>query len=137
MPEAFHTLALRLHERDTVAVARKRIAADTVITGETDVTVRDIIPAGHKFALVTISAGEPVIKYGQTIGFARGAIQAGQHVHTHNVELKAFGRDYAYGTDVRPLEKYPSAKQRTFQGYDRPGNRAGTRNYLAVISSVN
>ena len=48
-------------------------------------TVREAIPPGHKVALRTIAAGEPVIKYGSPIGTATADIAAGAHVHTHNV----------------------------------------------------
>ena len=39
--------------------------------------------------------------------------------------------------DVQPVEFYPPAQMRTFDGYQREDGRVGTRNYLAVISSVN
>ena len=57
-------------------------------TGKTDsleVTVSQDIAAGHKVALSTIDAGAPVLKYGLPIGFARNRINAGEHVHTHNL----------------------------------------------------
>jgi altronate dehydratase small subunit len=44
------------------------------------------IPFGHKFALRAIGPGDPVIKYGETIGVASEAICPGDHVHVHNVE---------------------------------------------------
>ena len=47
--------------------------------------VRDPIPAGHKVAIAAIAAGEAVIKYGSPIGIASSDIEAGRHVHTHNV----------------------------------------------------
>ena len=41
---------------------------------------------GHKVALRDIAVGEPIIKYGESIGAASAAIAEGEHVHTHNVE---------------------------------------------------
>jgi altronate hydrolase len=84
-----------------------------------------------------IAAGAPVLKYGQTIGFAARAIPAGDWIHTHNLELKQFGRDYGFCQGARPVEYYPPEKMRFFDGYARADGRAGTRNYVAVISSVN
>ncbi len=46
----------------------------------------DDIAYGHKIALEAIAAGDTVRKYGLSIGRATEDIQAGQHVHTHNVE---------------------------------------------------
>ena len=48
--------------------------------------ISDNIPFGHKFALVAIGVGDPVIKYGETIGVASATISPGEHVHVHNVE---------------------------------------------------
>ena len=50
------------------------------------VTARDRIPIFHKIARQDIREGEPIIKYGQPIGNAACDIQAGEHVHTHNVK---------------------------------------------------
>lgn len=121
-----------------MAVAKGPIRAGTELrlAGER-LVVRADVGRGHKFALRALSDGAPVRKYGQTIGFARGAIGAGDHVHIHNVEARNFERQAEYGTDVRPLPPLGPDEQRTFQGYAKPGGRAGTRNYLAVISSVN
>lgn len=54
----------------------------------TDVTVtaRHDIPYGHKIALARIPKGAQVTKYGLSIGSATQDIQAGDHVHLHNVE---------------------------------------------------
>jgi len=55
----------------------------------------------------------------------------------HNLVMKDFGRDYQFCADSRQVNFYPSKNMRYFQGFARPGGRVGTRNYLAVISSVN
>jgi altronate hydrolase len=96
---------------------------------------------GHKLAVRPIPAGEPVLKFGQVIGFASSDIGPGDHVHVHNVRLGAFERDYAFSRDVPPPLP-PPAEWRTWQGFDRgparPAHqRYGTRNYLAIISTVN
>jgi altronate hydrolase len=90
---------------------------------------------GHKFALCDIAPGEAVLKYGQVIGFAGAPIPAGSHVHTHNVRADSFTRDYAFCRDCPP-PPVPT-ETRYFQGYDRGDGRFGTRNYIAVISTVN
>jgi hypothetical protein len=45
----------------------------------------DDIPYGHKIALEEIPEGHPVVKYGETIGFASSHVQEGGWVHTHNM----------------------------------------------------
>ena len=71
---------------DNVATTLARLdAGASVAVGASRVTLKDAIPRGHKFAVRAIAAGEPVIKYGQSIGRATAAIAPGQHVHVHNV----------------------------------------------------
>jgi len=65
--------------------AGETVGTDGRIAGLTLVAQVDI-PYGHKLALRDIAAGEQVIKYGLSIGSASINIQAGDHVHVHNVE---------------------------------------------------
>ncbi len=130
--------ALRLHDEDNVAVVKRLIRAGQCLQYH-DVIMRSSkdIPPGHKIAVALVAAGDPVVKYGQVIGFARTAIEPGQHVHTHNLSIRDFGREYDFCRDARPVNYYPPDAMREFDGYLRPDERVGTRNYVAVISSVN
>ncbi len=49
---------------------------------------KDQIPLGHKVALRNIEEGEDIIEYGRVIGRALTRIEAGSHVHTHNIKSK-------------------------------------------------
>lgn len=134
--------AVHLRAQDNVAVARKPIPANTTFSFDAGTfTLPKGIGMGHKFALVAIKEGDPIHKYGQVIGFAARAIAPGEHVHVHNVSAGAFERDYAFASQI-PAPLPPPAEYRSFMGYDRGANKAphqryGTRNYLAVISTVN
>ena len=128
--------ALQLSAADNVAVARRALdAGTTLLVGAYSVTLREAIASGHKFALVPIAAGAPVLKYGQGIGTATAAIAAGEHVHVHNVGMADSVHDHAAGAGYRPT--VPAAQPLTFEGYVRSDGRVATRNYLGVISSVN
>ncbi len=129
-------LTIRLNVADNVVVARAEILPGTEIPGE-GVAAREAIPAGHKLATRTVAAGEPLRKYDQIIGFAKAEIPPGSHVHTHNVEMAAFERDYAYCSDARPTAYFNDAERATFQGIARPNGRVATRNYLGILTSVN
>jgi hypothetical protein len=78
--------ALVITARDNVATALETLEPGRVldINGQR-VTVAEATPRGHKIALRPIRAGEPVLKYGSSIGTATADIPAGAHVHTHNV----------------------------------------------------
>jgi altronate hydrolase len=134
----FDEVALHLHPRDNVAVAKRPLQADMVLQlAGSELTVRQFIGDGHKIALEAIAGGEAVRRYGQIIGFASQDIASGDHVHTHNLSVKDFARDYDFGVDVEPLQYVPENERRTFMGYKRADGRVGTRNYIGVISTVN
>src|SRR5881628_2717933 len=127
----FEEFVVLLHETDSVAVLKRTLkAGDELQNGSLRLRIATNIAAGHKIAVQEIPDGAAVRKYGQVIGFARGHIAAGEHVHTHNLELKEFDRDYQFGVDVRAINYYPAENMRYFQGYGRPGGRVGTRNYI-------
>jgi altronate hydrolase len=127
-------LYLRLNPADDVVIACRELETGTNLIKE-GVVVKERIPAGHKVATRGIAAGEPVRRYNQIIGFATQPIPPGFHVHVHNLEVRDFARDYAYGEAYQPTElvKEPA----TFQGIVRPDGRVATRNYIGILSTVN
>ncbi len=122
---------IRLHPQDDVLIARTQLVGGTVAE---NVVVKGLIPPGHKVATRSIAQGEPVRRYDQIIGFASRPIGAGEHVHTHNLAMGDFERDYAFGADVKPE---PPAREATFMGIRRSDGRVATRNYVGILSSVN
>ena len=85
------TRAIIINEKDNVATALEPIEADSTVSVEYRGRMEQInlpltIPAGHKFALCEISAGEYVVKYGEPIGQAVVRIRPGEHVHVHNIK---------------------------------------------------
>lgn len=115
-------------------------ADDNVVTATQPLQVGDegattLIPRGHKMATQPIAKGEAVRKYANLIGYAAEDIAQGAHVHTHNLEFRAVDTEYEFGTNLRPV--HPATTQDMFQGYHRANGRVGTRNYIAVLTSVN
>lgn len=86
-------LALKVDDLDNVAT----IFANGIVDG-TQVEVRDKkgnseimtvirdVPYGHKIALRDIAKGEPIMKYGESIGAASHDIRKGEYVHVHNLD---------------------------------------------------
>jgi altronate hydrolase len=127
---------LLLHEQDNVAVALWGLEAGAHV-GIGDLVCQEPIPAGHKVAIQKIGAGEPVRKYGQIIGSASADVPPGYHVHTHNVVMGRFARDYAVGEGLRNTASVEEGEEATFQGIVRGDGRVGTRNYIGILSTVN
>src|SRR5262245_42430770 len=125
-----------LHPNDSIWVAARNLSAGaTVELPDGCERLLDDVSQGHKIARAPIQPGEPILKWGQTIGFATRQIELVRWVHSHNMPIGALTREYEKSTavpdDPSPLTHY------TFQGYRRADGRAGTRNYIAILSNVN
>ncbi len=138
---ALAQVAVHLRPEDNVAVAARNIPAGAELQlKDSRLTAATLVKLGHKIALAPIRKGEAVKKYGQIIGFASKDIAPGDHVHVHNVSADVFERDYAYCRDCPP--RPVATELRSFMGYDRGPDRPehfryGTRNFIAIISTVN
>ena len=144
---------------DDVGVAARDLSAGEVISAGSAGRVRlaESVPMGHKVALRSLERGQTVRKYGYPIGLASESIGVGVWVHSHNLEdagsrrvVEARKRQDAASTvpasegfaegGVPTLRTPPPPdllEGHTFQGYRRASGRFGTRNYVAVISTVN
>lgn len=131
--------SIRIHPRDTVAVALRPLSAGEVVAGENGngVILREDVGQGHKFALADIAAGDTVVKYGQPIGRAKQAIPAGSHVHVHNVETALAG-ELAYSPHLGQQDgpAAPTGGHPTWRGYLRADGRAATRNEIWILPTV-
>lgn len=125
---------IRLSPDDNVVIAVDLVNAGDPASG---IRARERILRGHKMAVRPIAEGEPILKFGQIIGFASAPIEPGQWVHEHNVGLHEFERDYAFCQDARDDELLPIDVRATFEGYRRASGRTGTRNYIGILTSVN
>ena len=122
---------IRIHPDDNVAVALEKLNKGQEILG---VTLREDIPAGHKFALEDIGQGRNIVKYAFPIGHATCDIPAGSWVHTHNVKTNLSGMlEYAYHPHPCAL---PRDREATFMGYRRSSGKVGIRNEVWIINTV-
>ena len=128
---------LRLHPADNVAVltARAAAGADPLGCGR---PLAAAIAAGHKLATQAIPRGAALRKFGQVIGQATADIGLGDHVHSHNCAFSAHDQHYAIGADLAAAQAMvPVCAPRSFDGYRRADGQVGTRNYIALLATVN
>lgn len=125
---------IKLNPKDDVIVAIEDISQNTFLPEE-NITTQSFIPAGHKIALFPKKIDEPLLRYGQIIGFATNDIAVGEHVHTHNLGMGEFEKDYAWAEDYKATNFVETTDY--FMGIRREDGRAATRNYVGLISSVN
>ncbi|OAT15113.1 UxaA family hydrolase [Buttiauxella noackiae] len=127
---------IKIHTQDNVAVALVDLAEGEVVTVEgVEVTLRQPVLRGHKFALVTIAQGENVVKYGLPIGHALATIEAGEHIHSHNARTNLNDLDeYSYQPDFQSLAS--QAADRDVSVYRRANGSVGVRNELWILPTV-
>lgn len=126
------------HPDDDVAVACESIpTGQRVVVGTHAVIAGQDVPAGHKLALVALSAGEPVTKYGAPIGITTKAIAAGDWVHSHNMATALTG-EIDYGSVRERAIPAPKGSEPLgdWMGYRRADGRVATRNEVWILPTV-
>ena len=131
---------VRVDPADQVGVALRPLVPGEVLTVDGGaLAVIDPIAIGHKIALAPIAIGDDVRRYGWPIGRATQAIDAGRHVHSHNLATKLSGEEpYRYDPApvIEPVIAPVAGRTRGFQGYVRADGSVGTRNQIWVIPTV-
>ena len=90
--------ALKINNRDNCAVLLADVKAGETVEVQTDtgmvrLNARHDIALGHKITLINLDADQPIIKYGEEIGRAMTAIEAGDWIHLHNIYCRR-GHDH-------------------------------------------
>jgi galactarate dehydratase len=134
-------LTLRMHPADNVAIVANEdgLPAGTRLPDGlpgAGLELTDKVPQGHKLALVDIAAGEPVRRYNVAIGYALRDIAAGSWVHERLLQLPS-----ARALEGLPMATVPAADLSplqgcTFDGFVNADGSVGTRNLLAITTTV-
>jgi galactarate dehydratase len=128
-------LFLRAHPADNVAIA---LPPEGISTGAEfeGIPASEFIPQAHKIVTARMEAGEPVTRYGHVIGVATRELWPGNYAREEYISLPPappldqLPLATAIPAQAPPLEGY------TFQGYRNPDGSVGTRNVLAISTTV-
>jgi galactarate dehydratase len=127
---------IRVNDQDNVAILvdPEGVAAGTVLPG--GLVARERIPQAHKIALRNVERGEPVRRYGHTIGLANRAIAAGGWVREEMLDMPAAPplEELPLATAVPP--PLPPLEGYTFEGYRNANGGTGTKNILGIATTV-
>ena len=131
-----HPHTILMNANDNVAIVANDGGLPMGAVLSNGVVLRDKVPQGHKVALVNIGANAPVLRYGVAIGYALRDIPAGAWVHERLLQLPG-----ARSLDDLPLctATVPAPAPLlgyTFEGYKNPDGSVGTRNILAITTTV-
>ena len=129
-------LFIKVHETDNVGIVVASEGAPFGICDSSGFVIRERIPQSHKVALANLEAGEPVIRYGQTIGWTNRKIEAGSWVREESLDLPCAPKleDMPLSTVV-PVPP-PPLKGFTFDGFKNADGSVGTRNILGITTTV-
>lgn len=129
-------IVIKTNEADNVGVVVNQSGLRKGDLVKDDIPVLENIPMGHKLALQDIAKKEKIIRYGQTIGFAIVSIKKGEWVNELKMslpeppDLSSVALPVGVASKPKPLTDY------TFMGYKNPDGSAGTKNILAITTSV-
>ena len=129
-------LTISMNELDNVAIVANDGGLPAGTTLSSGLTLKEHVPQGHKVALLDLPLDAPVIRYGIPIGYAAQAIPAGSWVSELLLKMPdARELDKLPIATVKPLPQEPIVGY-TFEGYRNADGSVGTRNILAITTTV-
>jgi galactarate dehydratase len=135
-PELQAPRHIRMHAADNVAIVANDggLPAGTVMPD--GLTLVDKVPQGHKVALVDLAQGAAVLRYNTVIGHALKAIPAGSWVHERLLAMPGARSLDDLPLATAPAPDLPELAGYTFEGYRNADGSVGTRNLLAITTTV-
>ena len=133
-PPRPHRIAM--HADDNVAIVANDggLPAGTVFAD--GLTLRDKVPQGHKLSLVDIAQGAPVRRYNVVIGTALRDIPAGSWVHERLLQMPQARSLEGLPMATAGAQPLPPLDGHTFEGFRNADGSVGTRNILAITTTV-
>nr|WP_064574440.1 galactarate dehydratase [Cupriavidus gilardii] len=129
-------LYIRMHDADNVAIVANDGGLPAGTTFPCGLQLVEAVPQGHKVALVDLDEGAPVLRYNVVIGYTVKPLPRGSWVNERVLrmpsapELDALPIASRVPAELPPLEGY------TFEGYRNADGSVGTRNILAITTTV-
>ncbi|MFZ6654465.1 galactarate dehydratase [Undibacterium sp. TJN19] len=129
-------LYICMHSNDNVAIIANDGGLPAGSIFPSGLQLKENVPQGHKLALHDIEEGQAITRYNVTIGYAVRTIPQGSWVEESLIRMPAARQlvDLPIATvqapKSEPLEGY------TFLGYKNADGSVGTRNILAITTTV-
>ncbi len=151
----FNDIARLASSADNVAIATRRIEPDTFIEGpKGQFKIQHTILEGHRFVLIPIGSGEPLLSWALPFGTAIRDLFPGEYVCNEKILIALGQRNIDFdlphkpnfldvmvehqidSTNFSPGQQVPrNSEIETFFGYRRSGRRGvGTRNFIVILA---
>ena len=133
-------LVIRMHPQDNVAIVANDggLPAGTVLPEgpALGLVLREAVPQGHKVALRDLAPGQAVLRYNVPVGYARQAMAAGSWVHERLLDMPAARELQGLPMATEPAPAWSPLEGYSFEGYVNADGSVGTRNLLAITTTV-
>jgi galactarate dehydratase len=129
-------LYLRVDPRDNVAIVVNEGGLKAGAVFASGLVLKEAVPEGHKVALAPMAKGSPVVRYGATIGYAEGALEAGAWVHEGVVRMPEAPSLEDLPISTAAPEALPPLEGLTFEGFINDDGSVGTKNILGIGTTV-
>ena len=127
---------IRMHPNDNVAIVANDFGLPAGVAISGGPVTRERSPQGHKVALEDIAKGKPVHRYDVIIGYAAEDLPAGSWVNEQRLEMPAPPSLDGLPMATRRSELGPALEGYTFEGFRNEDGSVGTRNLLAITTTV-
>jgi galactarate dehydratase len=127
---------IQVSPKDNVAIVVNTLGLPAGTTFPDGLVLNQFVPQGHKMALADVAEGGEIIRYGEVIGYATGPIRRGDWINEDNVRMAAAPPLDALEMATRPPAPAEALTGYTFEGYRNADGTVGTKNILAVSTSV-
>lgn len=127
---------IKINAADNIVVCLADIRKGEIISVDnTEITVHQDTPRGHKITITDLKQGENIIKYGYPIGHVTIDVKAGEWVNENNIHTNLSGiLEYKYQPTGEELNI--ACDNRTFNGYRRKNGDVGIRNEIWLVPTV-
>ena len=127
---------IKMHDDDNVAVVANESGLEAGVVADGGITLSSHVPQGHKIAVVDLPRDTAVKRYNVVIGYAMDDIPAGAWVNEFNLRMPPAPELDGLPVATRGADTQPPLEGYTFQGYRNPDGSVGTRNILAISTTV-
>lgn len=127
---------IRMHDDDNVLVVANELGLPAGTRLAQGPVLRERVPQGHKVTLHDLSPGDAVRRYGVVIGYAAEHLPAGSWVNEHRLTLPPAPSMTELPVSTSVQAPGPALEGATFQGYRNADGSVGTRNLLAISTTV-
>ncbi|MDB5834698.1 MAG: garD [Caballeronia sp.] len=129
-------LYIRVHPQDNVAIVVNDGGLPEGAVFADGLVLRERVPQGHKVALADLAENEAVVRYNVVIGYALKVLPKGSWINEHVIRMPEPPGLEDLPIATRAAPDMPALEGFTFEGYRNADGSVGSRNILAITTTV-